>query len=105
MQCKETMVADEFGSQEWFEHFQKMWNPMNFPFPGVVQPTLDPKEIERKIADLKAVESWLKTNVGMIEMTIKTMEMQKSALETMQEAAQKSAAAAPAGKGGKKGKP
>ena len=105
MECKETKVADEFGSQEWFEHFQKMWNPMNFPFPGVVQPTLDPKEIERKIADLKAVESWLKTNVGMIEMTIKTMEMQKSALETMQEAAQKNAAAAPSGKGGKKGKP
>ena len=80
-------MADEFGSKEWFEHFQKMWNPMNFPFPGVVQPTLDPKEIERKIAELRAVESWLKTNVGMIEMTIKTMEMQKSALETMQESA------------------
>ena len=80
-------MAEEFGSKEWFEHFQKMWNPMNFPFPGVVQPTLDPKEIERKIAELRAVESWLKTNVGMIEMTIKTMEMQKSALETMQESA------------------
>ena len=43
-------MADEFGSKEWFEQFQKMWNPMNFPFPGIVQPTLDPEEIERKIA-------------------------------------------------------
>jgi len=80
-------VADDFGSKEWFEHFQKMWNPMNFPFPGVVQPTLDPDEIDKKIAELKAVESWLKMNVGMIEMTIKTMEMQKSALETLRDTA------------------
>lgn len=91
-------MADEFGSKEWFEHFQKMWNPMNFPFPGVVQPTLDPKEIERKIAELKAVESWLKTNVGMVEMTIKTLEMQKAALETLHETAQQG------GKSGKKSK-
>lgn len=96
-------MADEFGSKEWFEHFQKMWNPVNFPFPGVVQPTLDPKEIERKIADLKAVQSWLKANVGMVEMTIKTMEMQKSALEAIQETAQQSGVSGQA-KGGKKGK-
>lgn len=81
-------MADDFGSKEWFEHFQKMWNPMNFPFPGMVQPTLDPDEIDKKIAELKAVESWLKMNVGMVEMTIKTMEMQKSALETLRESAQ-----------------
>ena len=86
-------MTDEFGSKEWFEHFQKMWNPMNFPFPGVVQPTLDPEEIEKKIAELKAVESWLKMNVGMVEMTIKTMEMQKSALETLRASAQQATAA------------
>ena len=80
-------MSDDFGSREWIEQFQKMWNPMNFPFPGVIQPTLDPEEIERKIAELKAVESWLKMNVGMIEMAIKTMEMQKSALETLRDAA------------------
>ena len=96
-------MADDFGSKEWFENFQKMWNPMNFPFPGVVQPTLDPKEIGKKIAELKAVESWLKMNVGMIEMTIKTMEMQKSALEALHETAQQ-AGAAGQGKGDKKGK-
>ncbi|MGD2141788.1 MAG: hypothetical protein PVH25_15455 [Burkholderiales bacterium] len=85
-------MADDFGGKEWFEQFQKMWNPMNFPFPGVVQPTLDPEEIERKINELKAVESWLKMNVGMIEMTIKTMEMQKSALETLRDSAQQAGA-------------
>jgi hypothetical protein len=86
-------MTDDFGSKEWFEQFQKMWNPMNFPFPGVVQPTLDPEEIEKKIAELKAVESWLKMNVGMVEMTINTMEMQKATLETLRESAQQAGTA------------
>ena len=86
-------MTDDFGSKDWFEQFQKMWNPMNFPFPGVVQPTLDPEEIEKKIAELKAVESWLKMNVGMVEMTINTMEMQKATLETLREGAQQAGTA------------
>jgi hypothetical protein len=48
------------------------------------QPTIDPDEIEKKIAELRVVENWLKTNAGMLEMTIKTLEMQKAALEAMQ---------------------
>ena len=95
-------MAEDFDAQEWFEQFQKMWNPMNFPFPGLVQPTIDPEEIEKKIAELKAVESWLKMNVGMIEMTVKTLEMQKSALETLRDSASAGAAAAKSASGKKK---
>ena len=96
-------MTDDFGSKEWFEQFQKMWNPMNFPFPGMVQPTLDPEEIEKKIAELRAVESWLKMNVGMVEMTINTMEMQKATLETLRESAQQASGAAQGKKDGKEG--
>lgn len=83
----EVTVPEESGSKDWFEQFQNMWNPMNFPLPGLVQPTMDPDEIEKKITELRAVESWLKTNLGFLEMTIKAMEMQKSALETLRESA------------------
>ncbi|UCD69424.1 MAG: hypothetical protein JSW48_04920 [Betaproteobacteria bacterium] len=96
-------MSDDFGSKEWFEQFQKMWNPMNFPFPGMVQPTLDPDEIEKKIAELKAVESWLKMNVGMVEMAINTMEMQKATLETLRESAQHAGAASRRTEDDKKG--
>ena len=96
-------MAEDFGSKEWLEQFQKMWNPMNFPFPGVAQPTLDPEELGRKIAELKAVESWLKMNVGVVEMTVKTMEMQKAALETLRDTAQQVGAGAK-GKSDKKAK-
>ncbi|MEO8103359.1 MAG: PhaM family polyhydroxyalkanoate granule multifunctional regulatory protein, partial [Betaproteobacteria bacterium] len=77
----------EDSSRELFEYFQKMWNPMSFPIPGMFQPTMDVEEIEKKIRELQAVENWLKMNLTFVQMTGKTLEMQKSALETIQESA------------------
>jgi hypothetical protein len=51
--------------------------------PALFTPTVDPKEIERRINELQAVENWLKMNVGFIQMTVKTLELQKSALESI----------------------
>ena len=87
----ETIVAEDFSSKDWFDNFQKMWNPMNFPLPGMFQPTMNPEEIEKKITELKAVENWLRMNLGLLEMTVKTLEMQHSALESLQESARKPA--------------
>jgi hypothetical protein len=75
--------------KDWLEFMQKMWNPMAFPMPGMGMPTVDVAEVEKKIAELKAVETWLTMNVGFVQMTIKTLEMQKSALETMTAAGKK----------------
>ncbi|HUF79701.1 MAG TPA: PhaM family polyhydroxyalkanoate granule multifunctional regulatory protein [Burkholderiales bacterium] len=69
--------------KDWLEFMQKMWTPMSFPMPGMAMPTVDVKEVEKKIAELKAVETWLTMNVGFVQMTIKTLEMQKGALETI----------------------
>jgi len=78
--------------KDMFEFMQKMWNPMSFPLPGMVAPTIDVGEIEKKIAELKAVETWLTMNVGMVQMTIKTLELQKAALESLAVGAPKSPA-------------
>jgi hypothetical protein len=80
-------MAEAELPKDWFEFMQKMWNPMAFPLPGMVTPTVDPAELEKKIAELKAVETWLTMNVGFIQMTVKTLEMQKAALEGFQNAA------------------
>ena len=64
--------------KDWLEFMQKMWNPMSFPMPGMTMPTVDVEEVERKIAELKAVETWLTMNVGFVQMTVKTLEMQKA---------------------------
>lgn len=77
-------------SKDLFEFFQKMWNPASFPIPGMFTPTMDIGEVEKKIAELQSVENWLKMNLTFLQMTIKTLEMQKSALQTIQESAKAS---------------
>ena len=79
-------MAEQDMPKDWFEFMQKMWNPMSFPLPGMITPTVNVEEIERKILELKAVESWLTVNTGFVQMTIKTLQMQKSALETLRAA-------------------
>jgi len=69
--------------KDWLEFMQKMWNPMSYPMPGMAMPTVNIEEIERKIAELKAVETWLTMNVGFVQMTIKTRGMQKPALQAI----------------------
>ncbi|MSP95936.1 MAG: hypothetical protein EXR29_01670 [Betaproteobacteria bacterium] len=49
----------------------------------MAMPTTDPAEIEKRIADLKSVETWLGMNLNMIKMAIHGLEVQKSALNTM----------------------
>jgi len=79
-------MADQNNPQDFFEFMQKMWNPMGFPIPGMVAPTMNPEDLEKKIAELKAVETWLTMNTGFVQMTIKTLEMQKAGLESLQAA-------------------
>jgi len=74
-------------SKDLVDFFQKMWNPTSFPIPGMFTPTMDVNEVEKKIAELTSVENWLKMNLTFLQMTIKTLEMQKSALETIRESA------------------
>jgi hypothetical protein len=76
-------MAEQDTPKDLFEFMQKMWNPMAFPIPGMLTPTVDVKEIEKKIGELKTVETWLSMNVGFVQMTIKTLEMQKAALESL----------------------
>ena len=79
------MTGQEFP-KDWFEFMQKMWNPTSFPLPGMITPTVDIAEIEKKISELGAVETWLKMNTGFVQMTIKTLEMQKAALASLRAA-------------------
>ena len=74
-------------SKDLFDFFQKMWNPTSFPLPGVFTPTMNVEDVEKKIAELQSVENWLKMNLTFLQMTIKTLEMQKSALQAIQESA------------------
>ena len=91
---------------------QKLWNPFGLPMPGLVpaqaatDPTgvptstpttpgipfpnpaamfavLDPAEVEKRIQELRIIEGWLAMSLNVMQMSIKTMELQKASLEAM----------------------
>ncbi|MBC7781207.1 MAG: hypothetical protein H7125_14015 [Proteobacteria bacterium] len=90
-------------TKEFFDWMRRMWTPEAYGLPGMAAmsatspmpsfpglpalftPTADPKELERRIVELQTVENWLKMNVGLIQMTVKTLELQKSALESIKQ--------------------
>ncbi len=82
-------MAEKGPSGDWFEFMQKMWNPTSYPMPGMFTPTVNIEEIDKKLNELKNVETWLTMNIGFVQMTIKTLEMQKMALESLKAGAPK----------------
>jgi len=102
--------AFPFSPQDAMEFMQRMWNPFGVPMPGFALPgtaaggttpfaappgalpfpnpaamfaTLDPAEIERKIGELRVIEGWLQMSLNLMQMSIKTMELQKVSLEAL----------------------
>jgi hypothetical protein len=67
--------------QDMFDLWQKMVNPSAYPLQSLMFPVLDPDELEKKIAELQAVEHWLKANLSMLQLTIKSLEYQRSLLQ------------------------
>lgn len=47
-------------------------------------PGMSPEDLERRIADLRAVENWLRMNLSMLSSTIQALEVQRSTLSTLQ---------------------
>lgn len=49
-----------------------------------VAPTLDPKEIEKRIGELRTVQFWLEQNARLLGTTIQALEVQRMTLSTLQ---------------------
>ena len=67
--------------QEMFDLWQKMVNPGAYPLQSLMFPVLDPRELEKKIAELEVVEHWLKANVNMIQLTARSLQYQLALLK------------------------
>jgi len=93
-------MADTSQTQDPFEMFRRLWGPLGLPAPGMAMPTLDPKEIEKRISDLRSVEAWLSMNLNMVRFSIQGLELQKAALNAMRAAGEAGAQAASAGAAG-----
>ena len=79
-------MTQETPFQDPFELLKSMWAPMGLPLGtlGTLAPLLDPNDIEKRIADLKSVETWLSMNMNVLRMTIQGLEMQKATLAAFQ---------------------
>jgi hypothetical protein len=71
-------------SPDPFEFLKSLWGPMGLPMSGVIPPTVDAGEIEKRIADLKSVETWLNVNLNVLRTTLQSLEMQKASLAALQ---------------------
>jgi hypothetical protein len=100
-----TAPAFPYSPQQALEFMQKMWNPLGVPMPGFGLPgastpgaappampfanpalmfaALDPAEVQRKIDELRIIENWLAMSLSMMQMSVKTLELQKASLEAM----------------------
>jgi hypothetical protein len=67
------------------EFVKKLWGiPSAGALPGMLIPTLSLEEINKKIADLKAVESWMAVNMNMLRGTIQALEVQSATIVNLQ---------------------
>jgi len=87
-------MSQDHSSQDPLDFVRSLWNNMGFSFPGMVTPTLDVDELDKRIADLKAVEGWLKMNLNMLQMTTQGLELQRAALAAVKAMSQQAKDAA-----------
>jgi hypothetical protein len=65
------------------EFVKNMWGG-GMKVPGMAMPTLSVESVDKQIADLKAVESWMTLNMNMLRGTIQALEVQSATLTTLQ---------------------
>ncbi|MCK6428538.1 MAG: alginate biosynthesis protein AlgP [Burkholderiaceae bacterium] len=105
MPAKNAMSSLPFGNAvgEGFDLMKKMWgmtglpgipNPGNLAqmatrlpqaLPNMIAPTLDIDELDKRIADLRAVEQWLQLNAAMLRTTIQSLEVQRATIATLKQ--------------------
>ena len=73
---------------------KQLWGSMKIP--GMSIPSLSPEDIDKQIADLKAVESWLQLNMNMLRSSIQALEVQSATLAALRSVGESFAKAASA---------
>ena len=83
-----------------FEFVKQLWGQMAVPgfgltgnagaaTGGMQMPSFDPKELEKRLAELKQVKQWLEMNLNMMGLQINTLEMQLATINGLSAASTK----------------
>jgi len=89
------------GVSEGFDLVKKVWGVTGLPtlptpssmaqfatrlpqtLPSMIAPTLDVGELDKRIADLRAVEQWLNLNLSMLRTAVQSLEVQRNTIATL----------------------
>ena len=77
------------GMTDTLEFVKNLWGGMGVPGmsasspSGLGAPALSTDELDKRITDLKAVESWLNLNLSMLRTSIQALEVQRGTLATL----------------------
>jgi hypothetical protein len=80
------------GVTDTLEFVKNLWGSMQIPgtgmpgmpgMAGIAAPPMSTEDLDKRIADLKAVESWLNLNLTMLRGTIQALEVQRGTLMTL----------------------
>ena len=77
------------GMTDTLDFVKNLWGSMSLPgaslpgMSGLAGPPLSLEDLDKRIADLKAVESWLNLNLGMLHGSIQALEVQRGTLATL----------------------
>ena len=89
------------GVSEGFDLVKKVWGVTGLPtlptptsmaqfatrlpqtLPSMIAPTLDVAELDKRIADLRAVEQWLNLNLSMLRTAVQSLEVQRNTIATL----------------------
>ena len=64
---------------------KSMWGnlPGSSQVPGFLVPTIDVEELDKRIGDLRAAESWVEVNLNMLRATIQGLEVQRNTIAAL----------------------
>lgn len=77
------------GMTDTLDFVKNLWGSMHLPgaglpgMSGMAGPPLSMEDLDKRIADMKAVESWLNLNLTMLRGTIQALEVQRGTLATL----------------------
>ena len=129
---RQSAAGFPFSPQDALEFMQKMWNPFGVPVPGFgpgcgdrhpgrrrgrrgdagrhavsesggdVRRASIPARCSARSTSCKIIEGWLPMSLNLMQMSIKTMELQKASLEAMRGSTASEAAARAKGSGSRR---
>jgi len=91
------MSDKDSTGQDPLEMLRQMWSAAGVPLPGMMAPTLDVDDLDKRIKDLRTVENWLQMNLNMLQATIQGLEVQRSTINALKAMGEQAAAGNPAG--------